>query len=253
MPRESLLQRSLRRSGVLDWVRARIERYNRLRESEPYEPPTDCREFRDVQRRSRKPTDISDHLERLFVEALQTDPDTIVECGVRGGESTFVFERVARLADADLVSVDIEDTAYETDYDDWRFVQSDDIEFAGEFEGWCDDRDIDAAIDVLFIDTSHRYEHTLAEIDAWFPHLAEDAVVLFHDTNMQRLYRREEGTIGLSPLTGRGVIRAIEEHFDCDLDETQSFVTVLDGFVLKQYPLCSGLAVLRKLDSETGA
>jgi cephalosporin hydroxylase len=250
MSDESLFRRSLRRSGVLDWLRTGIDRYNRVRGSEPYEPPTDRREFRDVQRRSRKPTDISDHLERLFVEALGTDPDTIVECGVRGGESTFVFERVARLADADLVSVDIEETAYETDYDDWRFVQSDDIDFAARFEAWCDENDIDAAIDVLFIDTSHHYEHTVAEIEAWFPHLAEEAVVLFHDTNMRRLYRREDGTIGLSPLNDRGVVRAIEERFDCDLDETESFVTVLDGFVLTQYPLCSGLAVLRKLGGE---
>jgi cephalosporin hydroxylase len=247
MPDENLLRRSLRWSGVLDWVRTGIERYNRLRRSEPYEPPTDCREFRDVQRRSRAPTDISDHLERLFIEAMQVSPDTIVECGVRGGESTFVFERVARLTDADVVSVDIEETSYETDYDDWRFVQSDDIDFAREFEGWCDANGIDAAIDVLFVDTSHRYEHTLAEIDAWFPHLADEAVVLFHDTNMQRFYRREDRTIGLSPLNDRDVIRAIEDHFDCELDETQSFVTVMDGFVLKQYPLCSGLAVLRKL------
>lgn len=246
---ENLLRCSLRRSGVLDLVRTGIERYNRLRQSEPYEPPTDCYEFREIQRRSREPTDISDHLERLFVEAMQVSPDTIVECGVRGGESTFVFEHVARLTDADVVSVDIEKTSHTTDYDNWRFVQSDDIDFAAEFEGWCDENGIDAAIDVLFVDTSHRYEHTVAEIDAWFPHLSEDAAVLFHDTNMQRFYQREDRTIGLSPLNNRGVIRAIEDHFNCTLDETKSFVTVMDGFVLKQYPLCSGLAVLRKLDS----
>ena len=251
MPDENLLRRSLRRSGILDWLRTEIERYNRLRRSKSYEPPTDLREFRDVQRRSREPTDISDHLERLFVEAMQVSPDTIVECGVRGGESTFVFERVARLVDADVVSVDINETSYTTDYDDWWFVQFDDVDFAADFEGWCDENGIDAAIDVLFVDTSHRYEHTVAEIDAWFPHLGEDAVVVFHDTNMQRLYRREDRTIGLSPLKDRGVIRAIEDHFDCELDETKSFVTVMDGFVFKQYPLCSGLAVLRKLDSAT--
>lgn len=237
----------LRRSGVLDALKRARDGYNRLRYSETYEPPTDRREFREVQRRSRVPTDISDHLERLFVESLQRSPDTIVELGVRGGESTFVFERVARLAEADLVSVDVEETSYESDYDGWRFVQSDDIGFADDFEKWCDEHGVSPAIDVLFIDTSHRYEHTAAEIDAWFPQLAENAVVFFHDTNMQQPYRREDGTIGLGWDENRGVIRAIEEYFDCALDETESFVTVVDEFVVEQHPLCSGLAVLRKL------
>ncbi|EMA54578.1 class I SAM-dependent methyltransferase [Halococcus thailandensis] len=249
MPDDSLLRRSLRRSGVLDWVRTAIDRYNRIYRSPPYDPPTDHREFRAVRRHSQEPTDISDHLERLFVEAMQASPDTIVECGVRSGESTFVFERVARLTDADVVSVDIEATSYTTDYDGWQFVNADDVDFAAAFEGWCDENDVDSSIDVLFVDTSHRYEHTLAEIEAWFPHLSENAVVFFHDTNMQRFYRRKDRTRGLSPIADRGVIRAIEDHFDCDLDETESFVTVLDDFVFEQYPYCSGLAVLRKFDS----
>jgi cephalosporin hydroxylase len=242
---------SLRRSGVLDALKRVRDGYNRVRKSELYEPPTDSREFREIQRRSREPTDISDHLERLFVEALQTAPDTIVECGVRGGESTFVFERVGRLTGADVVSVDIDETSHESDYDNWEFVQSDDVEFAGEFEAWCDENDIDAGIDVLFVDTSHRHDHTAAEIEAWFPHLTDDAVALFHDTNMQQPYRREDGTIGLGWDENRGVTRAIEEYFDCAFDETEPFVTVRDGFVIEQYPLCSGLAVLRKIGLTT--
>lgn len=218
-----------------------------------YEPPTDLPEFGAVQQRARRETDISDHLDRLFVEALQASPDTVVELGVRGGVSTFVFERVARLSDADLVSVDVEETSYTTDYDRWEFVCADDVEFAREFEKWCRGPGIDPAVDVLFVDTSHRYEHTVAEIEAWFPHLADDAVVLFHDTNMRHVYRRESRTVGLSPNNDRGVIRAIEEYFGHELDETESFVTVLDGFVLEQYPLCSGLAVLRKLETASGA
>ncbi|WP_123538214.1 class I SAM-dependent methyltransferase [Halosimplex salinum] len=249
MAARNLIRRSIRQSGALDWVHATVDRVNRLLRSEVYEPPTDLSEFETVQRRARKTTDISDHLDRLFVEALQASPDTIVELGVRDGESTFVFERVARLADADVVSVDVDETTYTTDYDRWQFVQSDDVAFAADFEEWSADHGVDPAIDVLFVDTSHRYDHTVAEIEAWFPHLAEDGVVLFHDTNQRHLYRREDGTVGLSPLDDRGVIGAIETHFGCALDETESFVTVADGFVLEQYPLCSGLAVLRKLDT----
>lgn len=251
MPERSRLRRLLRRSGALDAVKTGIDRYNGVRGGEPFEPPTDLPALRDVQRRARTPTDVSDHLERLFVEALRADPDTIVELGVRSGESTFVFERAARLADAALVSVDVDETSYETDYDRWEFVRSDDVAFAEEFPEWCADAGVDPAVDVLFVDTSHRYEHTVAEIDAWFPHLAPDGVALFHDTNMQRVFRRADGTLGLSPLTGRGVIRAIEEHFDCSFDETERFVTVQDEFVVEQYPLCSGLAILRRLPARS--
>ena len=39
----------------------------------------------------KKKTDISDHLETLFVESLSMEPKLIVELGVGDGESTMVF------------------------------------------------------------------------------------------------------------------------------------------------------------------
>lgn len=218
-----------------------------MRATETYRPPTDMAAFREVQARSRRRTDIGDHLERLFVEALRARPDTIVELGVRGGESTFAFERVARSVGADLVSVDVEDTTYASDYERWRFVEADDVAFAERFEEWCADANVDPAVDVLFVDTSHRYEHTLAEIDAWFPRLSDGAVVLFHDTNMGHVFRRKDGTVGLSPNSGRGVVRALEDHFECEFEETESFLTIEGEFVIEHSPYCSGLAVLRKI------
>jgi hypothetical protein len=223
-----------------------LRAYNRVRTGSAYYPPTDLRAFGDVLARAQAPTDISDHLDRLFVESLPVDPDTVVELGVRGGESTFVFERIARLTDSDLVSVDVEDCSGATDYDRWHFVQSDDVEFATRFDGWCADHDVDPAIDVLFVDTSHLYDHTVGEIDEWFPHLSDRAVVFFHDTNLTRYYRREDGTLGRGWDNERGVIRALEDHFDCSFDESTPFVTVQSPFVVKHYPHCNGLTVLQK-------
>jgi len=56
-----------------------------------------------------KQTDISDHLETLFVESLDIKSRLIVELGVGDGESTYVLERIANLWGANLVSVDIAD------------------------------------------------------------------------------------------------------------------------------------------------
>lgn len=221
--------------------------YNRIVADDPCVPPTDSPAFGEVLTRSKKRTDINDHVARLYTESLLVDPDTVVELGVRGGESTFAFERVARRSDADLVSVDVEDCADATDYNRWHFVQSDDVEFAAEFEDWCTDRDVRPQIDALFVDTSHLYEHTVAEIDGWFPHLSERAVVFLHDTNLTPYYRRRDGSLGLGWDNERGVIRALEEYFDCEFNETEQSVTVLDQFVVEHFTHCNGLTVLRKL------
>ena len=37
-------------------------------------------------------------------------------------------------------------------------------------------------VDVLFIDTSHEYQHTLDELDAYVPRVVKGGVVLLHDT-----------------------------------------------------------------------
>ena len=42
-----------------------------------------------------------------------------------------------------------------------------------------------ARCDVLFIDSSHEYEHTLAELRAYVPRVAKGGIVLMHDTNLR--------------------------------------------------------------------
>lgn len=255
MTESSRLLESLKKHGATETLRQAppyvinkfLCRYNQMVQSR-YLPPTDLDSYHEIQNRSLKPTDISDHLKRIFIEAVQSNPDTIVELGVRNGESTFSFERAAELTGADLVSVDIENCNNASDYKKQYFVQSDDIEFAEEFEAWCNQRDIDATIDVLFVDTSHLYRHTCKEIKRWFPHLANDVVVLFHDTNMSRIYRREDGSVGRGWDNDRGVIRALERYFDCTFDETERFTTVKSGFVIEHNPLCSGLTILRRVE-----
>ncbi len=83
-------------------------------------------------------------------------------------------------------------------------VWSNDIAYApGDPEGmrpWCPNRywtfihgdDMDPAVreqfpgqaDVLFIDTSHEYEHTLGELHAFMPRVAPGGTAFFHDTKL---------------------------------------------------------------------
>lgn len=206
-------------------------------------------ELRQIEERARsRPSDISDHLSALFAEAIATHPKLIVELGVRGGESTFAFERAARLSDARLLSLDMEDCLFECAYPKWSFVKSDDIAFAAEFAGWCASQRVDAAIDVLFIDTSHEYEHTLRELRAWLPFLAPHGKAMLHDTNMKRIYRRADHSLGVGWNNGRGVMRAIEDFLAMKFDETRDFVTVAGGWVVRHWAHCNGLTVMEKYD-----
>jgi cephalosporin hydroxylase len=196
------------------------------------------------QRVSVRKTDISDHLETIFTESLDIAPRLIVELGVGDGESTFVFERVARLWEAVLVSVDIEDCRDVSTYSDRIFVRKDDIAFASSFADWCRSRQIEPVIDILFIDTSHLYDHTVAEIKSWFPFLAQRAKIFFHDTNMHDVFVRRDGSTGQGWDNERGVIRAIEGYFGRPFEEEKDFIDLQDGWVIKHYSCCNGFMVM---------
>ena len=197
-------------------------------------------------RAQKKKTDISDHLETLFVESLDIESRLIVELGVGDGESTYALERIANLWGAKLVSVDIEDRREVSTFKDRVFVQKDDIAFAAEFTNWCKQRNIEPLIDILFIDTSHLYDHTVAEIKAWFPYLSKRAKIFFHDTNMSEVFFRKDGSTGKGWDNERGVIRAIEEHLDIKFDEKKDFVLMHKGWFIRHFTICNGFIVMDK-------
>src|SRR5262249_12436636 len=214
-----------------------------------YRPTSSLPELKEIQdRAAQTPSDISDHLPTIFSEALAVQPRLMVELGVRGGESRFALERVAQVTGAFLVSVDLDDCcAACTESPRWPFVRSDDIQFAKTFGDWCTQRHIEPRIDVLFIDTSHLYDHTVQEIDAWFPYLSDDCKVIFHDTNIKRFYRRLDGTIEPGWNNDRGVIRAIEEHLGTRLNERIDFVTIVHEWLIRHWSHCSGLTTMERV------
>lgn len=208
---------------------------------------SDLKELIEIAERSRKKTDISDHLVDLFIQSLSIRPKLIVELGVGHGESTFVWERMARICNSVIVSVDIDDCSHISSYKDWNFIQKDDISFAKEFAGWCSNKDLEPKIDVLFIDTSHLYEHTVEEIAAWFPFLSDKAKVFFHDTNMTKIYFRKDHSMGLGWNNKRGVIRALEKYFNRQFNEKDDFAAIINGWLIKHQSHCMGLTTLEKL------
>ncbi len=207
---------------------------------------SELNELNEVVERSLARTDISDQLVTLFVESLSIRPKLIVELGVRGGESTFVLERVARLCSSKLISVDIEDCHDASSYEDWVFVQKDDIEFANEFESWCKKHGIEPRIDILFIDTSHVFEQTLQEIKSWFPFMSSRSKVFLHDTNLKNVCLNKDGIMLVGWNNRRGVIRALERYFNKSFNEKEDFVDFRDGWLIKHYCHSFGFTILEK-------
>jgi cephalosporin hydroxylase len=231
-------------------LRRGIEAYNRALLGLPRgrpgpEVPED---FREVLERARTPTDISHHLPTLFREAVDADARFIVELGTRGGDSTFVFERAARRTGATVVSVDLDDCSAVSGFDGWIFVQDDDLAFARRFPAWCAERGLQPAADILFVDTTHDYEQTRAELAAWMRYLAPRGRALFHDSNMGGLYRRGDWTVGLAGDMGRGVARALHEFLGATFDERRRFDGRIGAFRVRHDPLCNGLTVLERVE-----
>lgn len=132
-------------------------------------------------------SDIVDHLPRLCSEASRPGVK-VLELGVRSGNSTSAFLAAAEENDGHVWSVDIEWAAlpeiwYESGR--WDFVVGDDLDPV-VLETLPD------VVDVLFIDTSHHYQHTLNELTEHVPRVAPGGVVLMHDTELDRPFAAPE-------------------------------------------------------------
>lgn len=198
-------------------------------------------------------SDISDHVPTLFFETVAARPKLVVELGTRGGESTRALLAGALRSGAKMLSVDIDPCGDPPGLPDdaravWTFLQHDDVSFGREkFVPWCRDQGLAPMIDVLFIDTSHLYEHTKDELAVWLPHVAPQGVVLFHDTAMSAAYLRNDGSIGFGWENERGVIRAIEEYVGRRYDENRYFVDIADGWLVRHDPKSSGFTVMQRI------
>ena len=122
-------------------------------------------------------SDIQEYMPFLHGTAKSYDKVRILELGTRKGNSTLAFLAAAEAVGGKVTSVDIDRMPDPPDCPFWTFVQGSDTESAVQAR-------LPAEIDVLFIDTSHEYEHTLAELRAYMPRVIPGGIALFHDTNL---------------------------------------------------------------------
>jgi len=206
-------------------------------------------------------TEISSLIPMLFFHSYEKRPQLIVESGVCFGYSTQAFIKTAELCGTELVGLDFSKGAIPS-YDcvqNGTMLCMDDLAFGSYYST---SKYKNQKIDVLFIDTSHEYQHTLDELRVFLPLLASDGVIMFHDANVtplridgrQAWWRINNTTqlMGpLSPPNPRGVAPAIRTYFAIPFDETKYINTEFTfddaQWQMIHYPFCNGLTVLKRL------
>jgi predicted O-methyltransferase YrrM len=123
-------------------------------------------------------SDIQEQMPLLRDTARRYWKPTIIELGTRTGESTSAFLAGASATGGYVYSVDMGPSTHEwLDTGLWHFLSADDMsDVAAEWlPGECD---------ILFIDTSHRYGHTLDELRLYVPRVKPGGMVLMHDVEL---------------------------------------------------------------------
>jgi len=135
--------------------------------------------YGDYQMRLAQWSDVQDHLTFMYQTVLGYAEPAVLEMGVRTGNSTAALLAGVTATGGVLWSVDPAEVQVPHEWQDdpaWHFVHASDLdpEVAAALPGQCD---------VLFIDTMHTYDHTLAELRLWMPRVRPGGTALFHDTH----------------------------------------------------------------------
>lgn len=120
------------------------------------------------------PSDIVGHLPR-FVEFVQLlGAQHVIELGTRTGVSTIAWLHGLEQTGGRLTSIDIDERPPIGEHEHWTFIQGDDLEVLDRLE----------PAEIVFIDTSHTYDQTLAELHLYRWLVKPGGVMLLHDTEL---------------------------------------------------------------------
>lgn len=137
--------------------------------------------FAEYQGRCNQWSDIVGHLPTLYEWVERYDKAAVLELGTRSGNSTAAFLAAADRVGGHVWSVDIglpQAPGWWWQTGLWSPIIGNDLDPAVLSR-------LPDSVDVLFIDTSHAYDHTLAELHTYVPRVKPGGVVLCHDTELE--------------------------------------------------------------------
>lgn len=124
------------------------------------------------------PSDIHEHLGYMVDLCIELNAQEIIELGVRQGVSTTAWLHGLDQTDGHLWSVDITGRP-ELHSPRWTFVQGPDTDPETLAK-------LPEMVDVVFVDTSHAYQHTIEELALYFPRVRPGGRIVLHDTEVER-------------------------------------------------------------------
>lgn len=127
--------------------------------------------------------DISGHLPTLYELVVGLNAQWVIELGVRSGISTTAWLAGLEVTGGSLITVDLHDAPpLEHGEVTWRHVKGNDTDpdTVMAIDEWID---VDADVEIVFVDSSHCYQHTLDEI-ACYRRWAK--VMVFHDMDLEK-------------------------------------------------------------------
>ncbi len=166
-----------------------------------------------------EPSDIYLHLPRFVELVKQSNAKKVIELGTRTGVSTIAWLYALEQTGGHLWSVDIDAKPPIGDYPHWTFIQGDDCKPDIQTQ-------LPTQADIVFIDTSHHYEHTLRELRGYRSFVKKGGLMVLHDTELPI----PEGVPASDPTYP--VKRAVEKF----ISET--------GFRWLNIPECWGLGII---------
>ena len=137
---------------------------------------------------------------------LELDAQHVIELGTRTGVSTLAWLHGLAKTGGRLTSVDIDARPQIGSYEHWTFIQGDD----------CSPEVFTrlAPAEIVFIDTSHLFNHTLRELNLYRHLVKPGGRLVLHDTMLER----PEG----APVLPRFPVRTAIEEF-CESEHLEWF------------------------------
>ena len=132
----------------------------------------------EYQRRLGEWSDIQDHMPFLHETVLSYPAPSVIELGVRSGNSTSALLSAAELAGGYLWSCDTREPDVPSEWfgsPRWAFIPGSSL---GQHTLFL----MPKLVEVVFIDSSHEFDQTLAELLEYVPRVRPGGVVLLHDT-----------------------------------------------------------------------
>jgi hypothetical protein len=175
-------------------------------------------------------TDLGPNIYPLFDCVSQFNNSTFVDLGVREGVSSGIMLMNSDVNNNKVFGVDVDKSplnSYVLNHPQYNFILGDSATIGKQWTG--------GDINILFVDTFHIKEQVMIELYYWYPYVAKNGYIVFHDSNWPEGKQDIYGGIGW-PRVEEG----IKDFFNInEMNYSDDFIDV------KTYPESWGMTFVK--------